>query len=491
MAQRYIRISTFPENLYVNTAPVLISAGALLKDNKTGKVLAQFKFKNLSDNIITAVKLSIRSYDISGVELVGVEEYQYLDVSVKPTESFGDDKAIVLPDTNTRNCAVIIKEVVFAGIAPWKNDNSAECDSIPSQVPLKEVLNNSGLFEQYKRDTTEQSKYKPAKHLDLWLCSCGTANKHYTKKCSNCKIELHRLLEATNLERLAKNYKVYQGEQEKAVKAKLEAKNKERKTAIFITICALLLLVVVWFITNVFVPRMKYNAAKELLTQGKYQEAISEFEAMDDYKDSELLIKQAQHQINKEKLKTAEAGEYIIFGAYEQDNQMSNGKEDIQWLILEREENKILVISRYCLDYQPFNKTYSTVTWKSSTLRQWLNNDFFNTAFTEDEQLLISTTTVYADSYYDGHEAERVTEDKMFVLSLFERSTYEVAETGEVTKYAKAQRTSSSSDWWLRTIDDNMYKSHTTLGDGAAITRDVNKEAAVRPAMWIDLSNLE
>ena len=41
MGQRYTRISTFPENLYVNCSPIIISAGALLKDNKTGKVMVR------------------------------------------------------------------------------------------------------------------------------------------------------------------------------------------------------------------------------------------------------------------------------------------------------------------------------------------------------------------------------------------------------------------------------------------------------------------
>lgn len=312
MSQRYVRIATFPENLYLDCSPVLISAGALLKDNKTGKVLAQLKFKNLSENIITAVKVSVIAYDISGIELTGVEEYQYLDISIKPTESFGDDKAIVLPDTNTRNCTVIIKEVVFASIAPWKNDNSTECNPIPSQVPLNEILNNSGLFEQYKRDTTDHSKYKPAKYLDLWLCSCGTPNKHHTKRCSNCKIELNRLLEATNLERLARSYKSYQEQQEKELKAKLEAQNRAGNIAIITTVIVLLLIAVVCVVSFVVIPNVKYKAADKMLRQGNYEEAISEFEALGKYKDSQERILEAidaQQFAIEESIAASEAAE--------------------------------------------------------------------------------------------------------------------------------------------------------------------------------------
>lgn len=293
MSQRYVRISTFPEKLYLDSSPVLISAGALLKDNKTGKVLAQLKFKNLSENIITAVKVSVIAYDISGIELNGVEEYQYLDITIKPTESFGDDKAIVLPDTNTRNCVVIIKEVVFADKSPWKNENLTQCEPIPPQIPLNDVLNQSGLFEQYKRDTTEQSKYKPTKYLDLWLCSCGTANKYCSAKCSNCEIELDRLLKATNIESLAKNYQFYTEKQEKATRERFKTQKRLRKIGVLITISILILLVVAYFINNVVIPGMNYNAANDMLVQGKYADAISAFEALGSFKDSKDRVQEA------------------------------------------------------------------------------------------------------------------------------------------------------------------------------------------------------
>ena len=43
MSERYSKLSALPENLYSTGAPVIIAAGALLKDNQTGKVLAQLK----------------------------------------------------------------------------------------------------------------------------------------------------------------------------------------------------------------------------------------------------------------------------------------------------------------------------------------------------------------------------------------------------------------------------------------------------------------
>lgn len=295
MSQRYVRISTFPENLYLDCSPVLISAGALLKDNKTGKVLAQLKFKNLSDNIINAVKVSVIAYDISGIELTGVEEYQYLDISIKPAESFGDDKAIILPDINTRNCVIVIKEVVFATIAPWRNNGSITCEPIPEQVPLQNVFNSSGLLEQYKRDTTDYSKYKPAKYLDLWLCSCGTANKRNSQKCSYCNIGLSQLLEATNLERITANYQLYQKQKDKENRERLEAKIRTRKITTVITTSVLLLLIAIVVFTKIVIPNMKYNAADKLLEQEQYEDAIVAFEALGEFRNSKDRAQEAIH----------------------------------------------------------------------------------------------------------------------------------------------------------------------------------------------------
>ena len=54
MSERYGRLYSLPENLYAEGAPVIISAGNLLKDTQTGKILAQLKIKNISSKIIKA-----------------------------------------------------------------------------------------------------------------------------------------------------------------------------------------------------------------------------------------------------------------------------------------------------------------------------------------------------------------------------------------------------------------------------------------------------
>lgn len=192
-------------------------------------------------------------------------------------------------------------------------------------------------------------------------------------------------------------------------------------------------------------------------------------------------------------------GKYIKFGKYEQDNNVYNGKEDIEWLVLKVEEGRALVISKYALDCQRYHTECQLVSWKDSTLRKWLNEDFIQQAFTESEQTIIPTVTLIdeAESY-----PFRESKDQIFILSSDEVLEYfePVHEAiCQSTKYAETkmkEQTGSSvpySTWWLRW--HSMYKSAPTFSlsmpyasmDQPYHYNYVSDIDMVRPALWIDL----
>ena len=111
------------------------------------------------------------------------------------------------------------------------------------------------------------------------------------------------------------------------------------------------------------------------------------------YRDSAEKLKSAKQAL----IKNANVGDIVYFGTYEQDNDTTNGKEDIEWLVLAKKGNRILVISDKALDRQPYNSSRTRVTWETCTFRKWLNNDFINAAFSDDENAMIPTVTVSAD----------------------------------------------------------------------------------------------
>ena len=76
----------------------------------------------------------------------------------------------------------------------------------------------------------------------------------------------------------------------------------------------------------------------------------------------------------------------VILGTYEQDNDPSNGPEPIEWQVVGIRNGHILLLSKYVLDCKKYNETNTGITWEDCTLRTWLNNDFYNTAFPDDDE---------------------------------------------------------------------------------------------------------
>ncbi len=181
-------------------------------------------------------------------------------------------------------------------------------------------------------------------------------------------------------------------------------------------------------------------------------------------------------------------GDTITFGHYEQDNNLTNGKEPIEWIVLEREGDKALIISKYSLDVKPFHNSDEDVKWEDSSLRKWLTNDFFYTAFNSDEIELIQETTI----------PENYIKEKIFLLNVEEAKKYfdsDKEREAKATEYAKANGVYISDGveycwWWLRSSGMDLQTAADVLKDGVVNTRgaDVdNNYGTVRPALWIKL----
>ena len=125
MSERYTKLFSLPKNLYISGAPVLLAAGALLKDNQTETTLAQLKFRSISMKTIKAVVAAVDAFDVSGAALEGVAEYQYLDLSAERDAEFCQRQAIPLPDANTRRIAARVVRVVFSDDTIWEPDGAA------------------------------------------------------------------------------------------------------------------------------------------------------------------------------------------------------------------------------------------------------------------------------------------------------------------------------------------------------------------------------
>lgn len=230
----------------------------------------------------------------------------------------------------------------------------------------------------------------------------------------------------------------------------------------------------------------KYNDAVALMDHDLVQ-AFEALIALDGYKDSAQKANSIYEKYETEKIKTAQVGEYILFGTYEQDNNYSNGNEYVEWLVLEKTHNKMLVLSKYALDCKEYNDgLLKKVTWGTCSLKKWLNDTFVTNAFSATEQSVITKT---------GN-------GKVFLLSRSEVARYFDADhTRECkpTDYAVAHGAYVDSDsgicrWWVRG-DDFTNQHWAIFKDNSYVTRDpewrgiIYLDFAVRPAMWISIES--
>lgn len=293
---------------------------------------------------------------------------------------------------------------------------------------------------------------------------------------------------------------------EKERQAEIARKEAERiakrnkKIAIITTpiVCAVIAFIIV--LNTVIIPNGKYNDAIALIDAGNVVEAFEALVALDGYKDSADKANAIYDQYKVEKLKVAKAGDYMFFGAYEQDNNTANGKEYVEWLVLEVKDGKALVISKYALDCKPYYTSYTDVTWETCTLRKWLNNDFLNSAFSAEEKAMIPTVTVSADKNPEySTNPGNATQDQVFLLSITEVNKYfssDSARQCEPTDFAVAngawESDSGNCWWWLRSPGYGQNYAAGVGRDG-----DVDEgglyvfydDYADRPALWIDLNS--
>ena len=255
-----------------------------------------------------------------------------------------------------------------------------------------------------------------------------------------------------------------------------KAAKKRKRTIIAIVVPIVVAFVVL--LTTIIVLSPKYKEAVE--SQQQYKEAVEKYGGS---------------------IKAVSVGGTITFGHYEQDNNSANGKEEIEWIVLARDGDKVLAISKYALDCQQYNSSFTSVTWETCSLREWMNETFLKTAFNSGEQRLIQNSTVKADrnSIYSTSPGNDTT-DKVFLLSLNDVYKYfssDSARQCQGTAYCFAKgaydlKSSGNCYWWLRSPGESTI--YAAFVDESGIVYNsgkyvINDEDAVRPALWINLGS--
>ena len=205
-------------------------------------------------------------------------------------------------------------------------------------------------------------------------------------------------------------------------------------------------------------------------------------------------------------------GDTITFGTYPQTSEGTD-QTPIEWIVLDIQEGKALLLSKYGLDAKPYNTKQQSITWEKCTLRNWLNNDFLKSAFNDKEQPAILVTD--ADNSAEqgvswwSTTGGKNTSDQIFLLSYREASKYlkisfidkdNTESRVLLTAYTKAQGAGTFSSgktgddnaagwWWLRSPGSDQKHAARVGKDGSLGTSSVNSgDGIVRPAFWLDLA---
>ncbi len=248
-----------------------------------------------------------------------------------------------------------------------------------------------------------------------------------------------------------------------------------------------------------------YGNAELLYDSGQYQEARDIFSTLLGYEKCEEYIVNSYIA----EIKKADIGDHVFFGEYEQDGIDGNGPEEIEWVVLDRQDNRVLLLSSYILERIPFNNEYARTTWESSTIREWLNNDFYYIAFNEEAQKYISLTLVEPElstwtSPSNQESAGNVTKDHVFLLSISETETIGSRVILRVARTTVHAGIFDEPAWWLRNTLTYKNNSGETVFEAHYMQYNGNTEyrgkvsgefhnsdfiVGARPAIWIEINS--
>ena len=260
---------------------------------------------------------------------------------------------------------------------------------------------------------------------------------------------------------------------------------------------------------NIKEERNTYPATEEASYDGTETESAAEETTSESETESiEETTAEPSVFIPKDSVNLTSENQIITFGSYEQDNDETDGSEPIEWYVLAESNDCLMLVSLYGIDCKQYNSERTEVTWENCELREWLNSDFYNTAFNKEERERIQLTHVKNGiNELCGTDGGADTEDYVYLLSVPEAIEYFYAEYAcdggySVNSYGRCTPTEYTiargawygkdgagypcASYWLRSTGyNNTYAANVSgyLFYGGYYVDD--DAYMVRPVIWI------
>lgn len=298
MSNRFEKLYSLPSPLYAPSMPVIIVAGALLKDTQTNKVLAQLKFKSISPKEIKAVTVSLLPLDTANQPLGEKETHQILDLAASRDAEFGQKSPLYFSNNTTRAYRVIVEKVTFSDNTVWKSTDTPLSD-LPAQKTAADMFSDDELEKQYKLEYGERATYIADTCSDLWRCNCGAINHRDEQSCHSCNMASAKAL-SFDLKKLKSNCKVRVEQEHQAAEriyvARKAANKKHIRIALISFASIMACIIFSYIVVSIVIPTIRYNNATKLYDAKEYQAAATAFASLGGYKDSANMVLESQYQ---------------------------------------------------------------------------------------------------------------------------------------------------------------------------------------------------
>ena len=180
-----------------------------------------------------------------------------------------------------------------------------------------------------------------------------------------------------------------------------------------------------------------------------------------------------QPPMNLPKPKPPQIGSILPFAGY-------------NWRVLDIQGNQVLLLSDLILEKRAYHKDWAAaITWEQCTMRQYLNNDFYNKLPDADKSRIAQRTVQNPDNTDYGTKGGNDTSDRVFLFSIEEAERYFNHDEERVANF-----NGTASWWWLRSPGLGACSAASVNGGGQVFVLGISVfdvGGGVRPALWLNL----
>ncbi len=374
------------------------------------------------------------------------------------------------------------------------NSRTRECDALKKEIPYLKKLDKLNAPAEFRNDYSKMPlKYKkPRVQLLIGDTPTGTLGDKQVAEVfdgyewrydAESAIEaIYNFLnedyfeEETETERIKREFEEKQAQQKKELEEKQARQIEELKK---------------------MMAKMVTDQNKQKEPEPKKKETVSkEKTKKKESKSNKPKTKKTIEETSVSSIVTRD-GNHIIFGSYYKKDDVT--LEPLKWDILEEKDGNALIITHDIIDAIAFDSNESS-NYENSSIRAWLNNDFYNIAFSEEAKKKIKSTLV---DNITGQNTDKYicnnTMDNIFLLSKMELGTYfksSMSKKAKGTAFAKKHKLAvyldgGKSDWWLRSYS-GKDRAYYVNGIGNLYNNKLvkSKTCGVRPVCWISLEGV-